>query len=276
VPDNYRMLALRGVDAEALLALHQQRIEAYEGERGARARAATIDEITAVDDALSWTVIRKVSASSYSLFLMSLPVLAVCLVLMRRGGPPAFALAICAVAAFHALLLWAIRGPLRRHNARRSHTEDITVNPDRQRPPTDIAEDGTILATGVNERRLRKMAVVASGLAAVWPIYLASKLPIFATRGGGPAIAFGLAVIAAGAVLVYQLLMRARGRMLFSNRGRRDPSIVWACFFMLNMLFRSGFQDRKGVAFSGALLVVSGLSIILGVAGMLLEKKRGK
>jgi hypothetical protein len=275
-PDNYRMMAVRGADAAALLALHRERVTACENERGVRVRPATIPEITAIDDAFGWAYMRKLGRSAY----MGLAPLLVCapialIVALIHPAVWTVPLAICVAIGAHAVGGWALHRLIVPGLARRAHTADITAGVgDGGRPPDDVAEDGTILATGGNERLLRRLAWLAAALAAVWPITFVPKLTTFAA-GSALRLVFGCLPFVLGALVAAQLVGRARGRMLFSNRGRRDPANVWLLWMLLNIVFASGVIDRGSSSASWRPLALAGLSLVLGLAGQRLEKKRG-
>lgn len=273
-PDHWRSF-VRGVDAEGLLARHAEQVAAFTNQRGAAVKRATIAEIAAIDDAVSLPVARKAAASSYGLvfvFLTSVAFFLSSYLLMSRGHTRASGavvpLGICVVVGLYALLGWVLRGPLLRYNAVRSHTENITGTPD------DVTSDGTIVATGQNERRLRMLAVLAALLSCAWPIAFVRKLPDILGQGAF-VIGFSLLYIAAPASTVVRLVGRARGKLLWMGKRDRNPATVWTSMLWLNFFFMMCLDWTKGSVhrvFHG----VAALSMLLSLYGWALEKKRGK
>jgi hypothetical protein len=266
---DYRRQDLRGVGADEIVARHQEQVDTYARERGSGPRAVTIAELTAAENAAERPLVRKLAASGYSLVMAFLPAPLLAIPLMRGHEPPAAApLMVCAMAGVYALMRWAIQGPLLRHTARRTHTEDLSGQPD------DVAPDGTILATGKNERRLRMLAVPAALLSTAWIFAFLRKLPLVLAYGGG-AIVFQFVLVAGIGVLVAQLIGRARGKIRVGRNGRRDPAAIWSALMIVNIVFSNWLDWGKGTVHH-LLYAVAGLSLLIGLAGWRLEKKRGQ
>jgi hypothetical protein len=267
---HYWRLDVRGVSAGGVIAKHQEQVAAFAREHGPQARAATIAELTAASDAAERPLVRKLSASGYGMVAAFAPALMFPFLAARGRLASTFvALGICVMAGFYALLRWAAHGPLLHYFARRSHTEDLSGEPD------DIAPDGSILATGKYERWLRLLALPAAVVTSVWPIALAMKLSRAAVQGGAFAIVFQLVMIAGVGMLALQLFGRARGRIIWLRRGHRNPRQIWTSLLFLNCIFTSWLDWGKGGSHR-VLYVVAGVSCILGLLGWTLERKRGK
>jgi hypothetical protein len=266
---DYRRLDVRGVGAEQIVAKHQEQIETYTRERGAAPRAMTIAELTAAETVADRPLVRKLASAGYGLIAMFLPALLLPISLHRAPtSGSATPLMICTMAGLYALARWAVHGPLLRYNARRTHTEDLSGRPD------DVADDGTILAEGKNERRLRRLAVVAVALSSAWLFACLQNVPRAGAHGGG-GIFFELVVIAGIGMLIVHLIGRARGKMPGRQRSLRDPASVWTSLMILNFLF-AGWLDWSKGTIHRLLYIVAGLSLIVGYVGWRLEKKRGQ
>jgi hypothetical protein len=267
---NHWCLDLRGVDTRTLVARHQEQIEAFAGEdAGVRARAATVAEIAAVDDAFGRTIGRKMGASGYGIVFAFVPALMFVIPGVSGQMRSSFAaLGVCAMAGFYALLRWAVHGPLLRYNARRSHVENLGGQPD------DVAPDGRILATGPHERRIRTLAVASALVACWWPIVLTVRIPITWALYGPGGVALRMLFIALTVLGVVQLVGRARGRIWWRPNGQRDPVNIWTWWILFNVVFPNWTDWSKGPIYR-AVDVMAALMILLGLAGWQLEKKRG-
>ena len=137
-----------------------------------------------------------------------------------------------------------------------------------------MTADGTIRAAGKNERLLRILAVPAAVLSCAWPIAWARKIPDAMAKGAFP-IGFSLLFIAVGGVVVVRLAGRARGKVVWRRKDKLNPATVWTSLLLLNFMFASWLDWSKGT-FHQLLYGVGGLSILLGIVGWSLEKKRGK
>jgi hypothetical protein len=270
---NYRRISLRGVDAAALLAAHEEHVEAFARERGVAVKIATVPEFAAAENAAEHPIMRKMGAAGYAFLLTALTPAVLWVQALRSAGASSSltALVTCAHAGFYALVRWLVLGPILRQNARRSHTES---RPEESRfdQPTDVAPDGTILATGKNERRLRVLAAVAALLTCVWPVALAMKLPA-AARHGGFAIVRPLVFIAASVLVIADLVARARGKILGRKYVPRHPGGVWIGFFVSGVLFAIALKWGKG-PLRHIVLVVYLASMLISIAGERLEKHR--
>jgi hypothetical protein len=276
---DYRRQDLRGAGADEIVARHQEQVDTYARERGTGPRAVTIAELTAAENAAERPLVRKLAASGYSLtaiFLaglsMMFPLIVVPLIATghhRQPWPSWFIpLVLCSFAGVYALMRWLVHGPLLRYNARRTHTEDLSGQPD------DVADDGTILAMGKNERRLRVLAGAAALLSSTWLVALVGGL--VHTHFRGSAAAFML--LPYGALAVFAILHsvgRARGKLAFAAKRRRDPSAVWVFVMLVSVLFWSRLDWSRG-AFHQALYVVAVLSMLIAMVGVRLERKRGQ
>jgi hypothetical protein len=263
---SYRRFHVRGVDAAALLAAHEEHVEAFARERAVAARIAGVAEIAAAETAAERPIMRKMGASSYALLAAAFsPALFWMLALSSADAPSSVrALIACAHAGFYALVRWLVLGPILRQRARQSHTESLSDE------PSDVAPDGTILATGKNERRLRVLAAVAALLTCVWPVVFALKLPA-AVRHGGFAILLPLALIAVSVLVIADLAARARGKTL--GRKQRNPEVVWTCLFVSGVLFAIALKWGEG-PLQRVVLVVYVASVLISIAGERLEKRR--
>jgi hypothetical protein len=175
---------------------------------------------------------------------------------------------ILAAAGFFAFWNWVVRGLLRRHFARRSHSEDLVG------VPADIAEDGTILATGKNERRLRLLAATAAVVACAWPMTSMNALPrILRERPG--AIVPWLLFLSLGVLTVVHLIWRARGKLLWFRKRREEALGPWAALGITTALFVNHLEWSRGTLHR-VLFFVGGLLVAIAIAGWRLEKKRGQ
>src|SRR4029079_5349599 len=121
--------------AEDLVAEHQRQIERFARDNDVGARAATVAEVNAVVNAVEWPLIRKTAASSYGIVAAFLPALFF-LVPFGRGltSSRETALMVCLLAGCYAFVRWLIHGPFLRRNPLRTHTEEISGQ------PNDVAE----------------------------------------------------------------------------------------------------------------------------------------
>jgi hypothetical protein len=267
-PD-YRRLGLRNVDARALLARHQEEAQSFGQERGSRNRKATVAEIAARDVAAERPLIRKAVTGGYGLVLMFVQVWMIAPLALAQQTPAGIIpLGICCSAGLYALMRWATHGPLLRYNARRSHREDLSSQPDY------VAPDGKILAIGATERRLRILAAVGAALACAWPIAIAMTLPRTAGTGRSELV-LCFTVIAASVLIIVQLWGRASGRMLFRPKGKRSPKDLWYTTTLMSFVMWSSsssihWRDER---LRPMMLVVAGASLIVGVVGWRLERK---
>ena len=267
----YWRVGLRNVDPATLVARHQEQVEAFAREHGARTRAATVAEVAAADTAATRATLRKAAAGSYVLLCVLLPVPVSLVGLESRGrgvGSLVIAVEICVMAGLYALLRWVIHGPLLRYNARRSHNEDLASQPDY------VAPDGSIAATGKNERWLRVLAIPAALLSAAWPVAFASKIPQHYAGGGG-AVILQLVLIVMSSLLVAQFVGRALGKVLLQKKGARSPSQLWTSLMMIAFVFANWLDWSRGTL-NRVLYMVAALSVIVGFVGWRLERSRGK
>ena len=268
LPPDHHYTFIRGVDANGLLARHREQVAAFANERGAAVRRATIAEIAAINDTALGPLARKINAPSYVRVLACLAGVAALLMPLAHGAQSTVvALEICLLIGVFALMEWLLRGPVLRYNAGRSHTENITGTPD------DVTSDGTILATGKYERLLRILAVPAAVLSCAWPIASLRKITDAFGRDG-LSIMFSLLFTAASGSVVFRLAGRARGKV-WSRKDSRNPASVWTSLLLLNVLFAQFLEWNKGTLHR-VLYAVATLSMLLGVVGWALEKKRGK
>jgi hypothetical protein len=268
---NYRRFDLLGVDAATLLAKHQEQVEAFARERGTRPRAATVAEIAAADNAAEWPIVRKMSVSLYGMLGLFLPAVFFLSLRARTSAGISIApLAICAMAGFYALMRWQLLGPLLRQTAKLAHTKDLSEATAPVRP-NDVAEDGRILATGKYERWLRLLAALAAVLSCAWPVAIVRAI-LRALKEQPGAIIFGLVFVWTSVSTVLELAGRARGRMVWR---RMDPAFMWTSMATMSVIFGTWLKWNGGT-FHRFLLVVAGLTILLGLIGRQLEKKRGQ
>lgn len=266
----YRRLDVRGRTAGELVGEHRRQLDTFAQDHEVNPRAVTLTDIIAATNAVEWPLMRKMAASSFGIVATFVPAVILVLPLSRgQMSSRELALGVCILAGCYATVRWLIHGPILRQNADRTHTGEPPGRPD------DVAEDGTILATGRNERRLRILAVAAALLSSAWLVALLSKLPSVAWREGAVGIVFQLALIAAAALAILRLIGRARGRLVVVARDRRNPREGWLLLGVFNLVLVGHLDWSKGVLHQ-VLYVVAGLSAILAVAGWQLEKKRGK
>ena len=123
LPPDHRWTSVRGVDADALLSRHHEQVAAFENERRATIKRATIAEMSAIDDAISLRLVRKSAAVHYLLVFVFLAAAALPLMSLAQGTDSAsVALQLCCLVGAYALVGWATRGPLLRYFARLSLT----------------------------------------------------------------------------------------------------------------------------------------------------------
>lgn len=273
---NYWRFDVRGVDAATLLAKHQEQVEAFARERGTKAKAATVAEIAAADNAAEWPIVRKLSMSSYgtlAFFLLPAPFFFLLVPMRAQGGLAFTPIAICVAAGFYALLRGLLLGPMVRQNAKLSHTRDLSEDVAPAPEPADVTEDGRILATGKNERRLRLLAAAGALLWCVWVFIFARGMVVgLIERRTGILIALpflALSIWTAG-----QFAGRARGRMIWTWKRRRDPLALWTSMLPFVVFFM--MLPSNNPAFHHLARVVAMLSILVGIFGLGLEKKRGQ
>ena len=73
-------------------------------------------------------------------------------------------------------------------------------------------------------------------------------------------------------LVIVQLAGRARGKMVWQRKGRRDPAGIWTSLLLMNFLFM--MQPKS--AFHHFFWAVTAASFLLGWIGWTLEKKRGE
>jgi hypothetical protein len=261
-----------GVDAATLFARHLEHVDTFAQKYGKKAKATTVAEIGAADNAAEWPIVRKMGVSSYFILMFFLPALPFLTLRAHTAGGLALGpIATCALAAFYAFVRWHILGPNVRQNAKLSHTRDLSEGDAPTVEPPDIAEDGRILATGKNERRLRMLALGTAILSCVWPVTSARALIAYVRER--PGIILGFVVFFSFSTLVIvQLAGRARGKMVWQRKGRRDPAGIWTSLLLMNFLFM--MQPKS--AFHHFFWAVTAASFLLGWIGWTLEKKRGE
>jgi hypothetical protein len=120
------------------------------------------------------------------------------------------------------------------------------------------------------DRRSRTLAGVVAVIGTPWAAYLAYQLPE-AVRGGLASIAGYVALFGVGWLTYVALIRRALGKTLW-----KDPHILWcACigvnaFWILVLLFGVRSPSSAGIT----ALVSAFVSVILGAAGLHLERRR--
>ena len=262
-----------GVDAATLFARHLEHVDMFAQKYGTKAKATTVAEIGAADNAAEWPIVRRMGISSYFILMFFLPALPFLTLRAHTAGGLALGpIATCALAAFYAFVRWHILGPNVRENAKLSHTRDLSAG-ERPAPvePDDIAEDGRILATGKYERRLRVLALAAAILSCVWPVIWARELLVYVKERPGVIAGF-VVLFPLSVLLVVWLAGRARGKMVWQRKGHRDPAGLWTLLLLLNFFF--AIQSKPA---SHHFVWIAGVaSFVLGLIGWTLEKKRGQ
>jgi len=269
---SYWRFDVLGVDAATLFARHLEHVDRFAELYRTKTRAATVAEIGAADNAAEWPIVRRMSVSSYFILLFfvspALPFLT--LRAHTTGGLALGPILTCALAAFYAFVRWHVLGPNVRENAKLSHRRDLNQEVPPTLDPDDIAEDGRILATGKNERRLRVLAVAAAILSCVWPVIWALELLVYMRER--PVILAFVVLFPLSVLLVVWLAGRARGKMVWQRKGHRDPAGLWTWLLLLNFFF--GIQSKPASHHFVWMVVVA--SFVLGLIGWNLEKKRGQ
>jgi hypothetical protein len=212
--------------------------------------------------------------SSYGIltfFLLPAPFFFLLLPVRALGSLAFTPIVICLTAGFYGLLRGLLLGPLVRQNAKLSHTRDPSEDVAPALDPDDVAEDGRILATGKNERRLRILAVAAAILSCVWPVVWARTLLVYVRERPGVILAF-VVLFPLSALLVVRLAGRARGKMVWQREGHRDPAGLWTLLLLLNLFF--AIQSKP--ASHHFVWIVAAASFLIGLLGWTLEKKRGQ
>jgi hypothetical protein len=258
---NYWHADLRGAAADALLTKHQEQVDAYARERGTSVKAATIAEISAVDDVFSRSILRGSISASSLLGVLALAVFLFGLPLVYGRQSLTAPIQICFMAALTAAFRWWTYRRAFRRNALLSHREDVSP---------EIAPDVDLPATGKYESWLRPLAGLTALLSSAWVATFASRLPA-ALRAGGGAIFMQLVYLVLAVLIVVGLSGRARGKMLLW-RANKDNTHVWLVPLLMDAIWGALLPGSGGALERGLLLICAFVSAALSVIGWRLEK----
>ena len=221
---NYRATELRGLDASALLAAHEEQVATYARERNVNPRAATVADAAATSDAAERPLLRQIGAGTHGWVLPFAPAILFVVGGYMTGnlGSPVVPLGICVAASAYAFKRWMVIGPLRHIATRSSHVGD---------PVRDLAIDGPPLAgpapAGLAEvgpdgttEAMRKDRWVLRAVATGSALLVLPGMVLFAKHPRSP-IAAGLALIG---LQLFWMFVTASAGLLLLNRARGDAS----------------------------------------------------